>query len=105
MNVQDLMSIHPLLADRVRLSIMAALAGAAEPLEFTALLEVLDLTRGNLSTHMRKLEEANFAVVQKEFANRRPRTTYQCTAEGREQLERYLKIIEVALKSVQKTKE
>ena len=104
MSMQELMSIHPLLADRVRLSIMAALAGSTEPIEFTRLLELLELTRGNLSTHMRKLEEAEFVRVLKEFANRKPRTTYELTKEGRKELEHYLKTVELALKAVKRSK-
>lgn len=104
MTTHELMSFHPLLADRIRLSILAALASSSEPFEFTRLLEVLEVTRGNLSTHMRKLEEAEFVLVEKDFANRKPRTRYQISEQGRRELECYLESIERALRGVRRTK-
>ena len=46
-----------MLCDRVRLSIMAHLSFASEPVDFNALLDELALTNGKLSTHMKKLED------------------------------------------------
>ena len=48
---QHLLTIDPLMVDRVRLAIMAALIAADRPLEFTELLTTLELTRGNLAGH------------------------------------------------------
>jgi len=96
--VTDLLNVNPLLVDRVRLAIMAHLALAGGPVEFNTLLEELELTKGNLATHLRKLEEAELITVHKEFVGRKPRTTYVCTARGKKEMRSYLGTIEALLK-------
>ena len=98
MKTSDLMNVNPLLADRVRLAIMANLAFAGGPVEFNTLLEELDLTKGNLSTHIRKLEEADLIKVYKEFVGKKPRTTYACTKTGKKEMHHYLSTVEALLK-------
>ena len=98
MKVTDLLNVNPLLVDRVRLAIMAHLALAGGPVEFNTLLEELELTKGNLATHLRKLEEAELITVHKEFVGRKPRTTYVCTARGKKEMRSYLSTIEALLK-------
>ncbi len=100
MSTNDLQRVHPLLSDRVRLMIMVHLSIAGGPVDFNTLLEALDLTKGNLSTHLRKLEDAALVSVHKEFVDRKPRTTYVCTASGRQDLQSYLNAIEALLKQV-----
>jgi DNA-binding PadR family transcriptional regulator len=97
---QHLLSIDPLLVDRVRLAIMAALSAAEEPLEFTELLTTLELTRGNLAGHLRKLEDGKCIEVHKEFVGRKPRTTYRCTSRGREEFARYISQMERMIKEL-----
>jgi DNA-binding transcriptional ArsR family regulator len=97
---QDLLRIDPLLVDRVRLAIMAALSAAKDPLDFTELFTTLELTRGNLAGHLRKLEEGQFIDVCKEFVDRKPRTTYRCTAKGRKEFERYIDQMESMIKGL-----
>ena len=91
-------AINPLLLDRVRLGIMVTLVNSEKPIEFNILLEILDLTKGNLSSHIQKLEEAKLVQVTKEFIDRKPKTTYQCTDFGRTEIKNYLKNIEQILK-------
>jgi DNA-binding HxlR family transcriptional regulator len=99
MNPAELLATtHALLADRVRLTIMATLAATSEPQEFTVLLDTLNLTKGNLSTHVQKLEEAGLVAVKKEFVGRKPKTTYSCTEAGRQEVQNYLAKIELLLK-------
>ena len=97
-----LASTHALLADRARLTIMATLAATTEPMDFSALLDTLNLTKGNLSGHSQKLEEAGLILVKKEFVGRRPRTTYLCTDLGRKEVRNYLSKIERLLKQTKK---
>lgn len=78
---------------RVRLGIAAALA-AEEPLAFTDLKRLLDVTDGNLSVHLRKLEDAGYVSCSKSFQRRRPLTRYRLTPKGRGALERYLSHME-----------
>ena len=99
MKPADLLNVNPLLADRVRLAIMANLALAGGPVDFNTLLEELDLTKGNLSTHLRKLEEAELIRVKKEFVGRKPRSTYVCTPRGKTEMRNYLSTIEALLKN------
>ena len=99
MNPADLMSINPLLADRARLAIMANLSLAGGPVDFNTLLEDLQLTKGNLSSHIRKLEEAELVTVHKAFVDRKPRTTYACTSKGKTEMRHYLSTIEALLKN------
>lgn len=99
MDITDLLNVNPMLVDRIRLSVMVYLASAKEPISFNTLIEELGLTKGNLSSHMRKLEDAAFIVVKKKFVGRRPQTTYQCTKKGEQEMNQYLTAVESLLKS------
>jgi DNA-binding transcriptional ArsR family regulator len=99
MTARDFLSTNAVLGERVRLAILATLAAADEPLDFNAVREALDLTKGNLSSHVRKLEEAKLVRVHKEFVDRKPRTTYTCTDRGRKELSHYLEKLETLLRS------
>jgi len=65
---------------------------------FSELKEELRLTDGNLNLHMRVLEKNRYVSVRKEFVRRRPRTTYQVTAEGRREFANYLELLESILR-------
>ena len=99
MDITDLLNVNPMLVDRIRLSVMAYLSAADEPVSFNKILEELGLTKGNLSSHMRKLEDAELVDVQKQFVGRRPLTTYQCTDLGKKEMNNYLTTVESVLKS------
>lgn len=71
-----------------RLKIMACLA-VVESADFTFLMRQTGLTRGNLSPNLRRLEEAKYVSIQKEFVDRIPRTLVHLTGEGRAALETY----------------
>lgn len=57
--------------------------------DFVFLHSQTGLTRGNLSTHISKLEEEGFVQVNKKFVNKKPTTVYKITDAGREALEHY----------------
>ena len=84
--------IDAVIHERVRLSIVAALAVSPE-LSFNELKSMLTLTDGNLSAHSRTLEEAGYIVVDKTFRGRRPYTTMRQTAKGRKAFARYLETL------------
>ncbi len=69
----------------VRLRIMAALNALPEDtqMDFRALRDMLEVTDGNLATHLRKLEDAQYIAVEKTFVGRRPRTYIALTPKGR----------------------
>jgi len=72
----------PLLLSQVRLGIVAVLVerGAAT---FPELKTLLAVTQGNLGIHLRKLEDAGYVAVEKQFIDRKPRTTAALTPAGR----------------------
>ncbi len=102
MKTSDLLNVNPILVDRVRLTIMANLAIADGQVDFNTLLQELELTRGNLSTHMRKLEQAEFIEIRKGFVGRKPKTTYVCTKQGKKEIKNYLATVEAVLKQTTK---
>lgn len=98
MNTSDLLHVNPILVDRIRLAIMAHLSLAKGSVDFNTLLQELELTKGNLSTHMRKLEAAGLIEIKKEFVGRKPKTSYLCTKSGKHELQAYLAAVEAVLK-------
>jgi len=72
----------------VRLRIMALLCGV-ETADFTFLLSTLGLTKGNLASHMARLERDGLASVRKSFRGRTPHTQYRATPRGRQALAAY----------------
>ncbi len=66
-------------------------------LSYRYIQETLDLTGGNLTTHLRKLEDANYLVITKESGESRPRTWVQATTTGRLAFAEYLTNLEKAL--------
>ena len=93
------LELDRLIHERLRLGIISALA-VNDRLTFNDLKRLLDTTDGNLSVHARKLEDAQYIVVEKSFAGRVPRTEYRVTAAGRRALEKYLAHMEALIKAV-----
>jgi DNA-binding transcriptional ArsR family regulator len=86
--------IHPdeleeTIHQKVRLVVVSALA-AQDELAFGELKELTGATDGNLSVHLRVLEDAGYLTVRKRFVGRRPRTSYRLTDEGRKAFRGYL---------------
>lgn len=77
---------------RTRLGILAILQEAG-PTDFGTLRDQLAVTDGNLSQHMRVLEEVSYVTVEKGFAGRRPRTTLRITKPGSVALARELDLL------------
>jgi DNA-binding MarR family transcriptional regulator len=68
---------------------------AASPeLSFTELRDALAMTDGNLTTHIRALQETGYVSVAKSFQNRRPLTTCSLTAAGRKAFTEYINLLE-----------
>ena len=76
---------------RVRLGIMSALA-VNDILDFNALKEFLNVTDGNLASHLKGLEKEKYIGVEKSFIERKPNTKYYITEEGKEHLMSILKL-------------
>ena len=86
--------------ERGRLAIMSLLA-ATESLSFKELKEQLRMTDGNLSVHMRTLEEGGYVSVYKSFVNRKPRTEFALTPQGRQAFQEYIQTLEEIVKQSQ----
>jgi DNA-binding MarR family transcriptional regulator len=88
----DIGKIDDVIHGRMRLGIMAYLADA-QVADFSELKKVLDATQGNLSDHLRKLEDAGFISIEKSFLNRKPLTQARITPAGRRAFAAYLEAI------------
>lgn len=80
--LQPLTGVDRIIHEPARLMILADLY-VVESGDFVFLMRQTGLTRGNLSSHMSRLEAAGYVTVQKEFVDRIPRTLYRLTDEGR----------------------
>ena len=67
---------------------------------FNRLKEVLEVTDGNLASHLKSLESAGYITVNKSFKNRKPNTTYQITPSGTAAFESHLQALEEILKQL-----
>lgn len=90
--------LHKAFENRIRLGIMSALA-VNESLDFTSLKQFLDVTDGNLASHMKTLEKKDFIAVKKSFIDRKPNTTYHITDAGKKAFEKHLVALEQIIKS------
>lgn len=79
------------------MAIVSVLA-AAERLTFTELRDQLEMTDGNLSVHLTKLEDKGYVGIDKQFVGRRPQTTCRITPAGRKAFAHYLDQLESIVK-------
>jgi DNA-binding MarR family transcriptional regulator len=93
-------ALNEIIHQPVRLRVMAALVTleAGNEVDFTYLRDLLDVTDGNLGAHLRKLEEAGYIAVNKLFIDRKPRTFFSVTAEGRKVFQEHVAALESILK-------
>ena len=89
MAVFDIGGIDDVIHGRLRLGIMAYLA-SAEVADFNELKALLQATQGNLSVHLRKLEDAGYVTIEKSFIGRKPLTRIRVTPQGRTAFKDYL---------------
>ncbi|MCH7513606.1 MAG: transcriptional regulator [Bacteroidetes bacterium] len=83
--------------NKIRLGIMSALV-VNEYFDFNSLKELLEVTDGNLASHLKSLEKSKYVTFKKEFLGRKPNTKYSATDEGREAFKKHIKAIEQLLK-------
>ncbi len=90
----DIGGIDEVIHGRLRLGVMAYLSGAgAGSADFNELKTRLQASDGNLSVHLRKLEEAGYVAIDKSFVGRKPLTRVRLTPEGRKAFVDYLEAI------------
>jgi DNA-binding MarR family transcriptional regulator len=80
----------------IRLGIMTIL-NSVDKVNFIYLREKLDVTDGNLSSHMEKLEKAGYVNVKKSFVDKKPNTVYSITEKGKKAFRSYLEHLEKIL--------
>ncbi|MFZ1081612.1 MAG: transcriptional regulator [Candidatus Kryptoniota bacterium] len=97
MNDFDYQQIDDTLHSRIRLAVVAALL-SVDAEDFTFLKDVVKTTDGNLSTHLKKLEDVGYISSKKRFVDRKPQTKYRITEKGKRALEEYVNTIEKFLK-------
>ena len=93
MNPEPFLQLDRVIHEKGRLAIMSMLA-ATPVLSFTELRDTLTMTDGNLTTHIRTLQEAGYVSVTKSFRDNRPLTTCSLTAAGKKAFTNYINLLE-----------
>ena len=93
MNPEPFFQLDRLIHEKGRLAIMSMLAASPE-LSFTELRDALSMTDGNLTTHIRSLQEAGYISITKSFQNNRPLTTCSLTPSGKKAFANYINLLE-----------
>jgi DNA-binding MarR family transcriptional regulator len=93
MNPEPFLNLDRVIHEKGRMALMSLLAASSE-LSFTEMRDALNMTDGNLSVHLRTLQEAGYIAVTKQFQDRRPLTTCTLTEEGRKAFATYIDLLE-----------
>jgi DNA-binding MarR family transcriptional regulator len=81
--------INKAFESRVRLGIMSVLM-VNDWMDFNSIKELLQVTDGNLSSHISALEKLDYVEIRKEFVGKRPKTSYRVTQQGRQAFKKHL---------------
>ena len=92
--------LNKIFDSRIRLGIMAALS-VNDALDFNALKELLDITDGNLASHLKTLEKNELVEVMKQFVGRKPNTAYSITQTGKDIFQQHLNALEKFINPLQ----
>ena len=90
---EQLAALDKLVHEPARLAIMTALAACINA-DFTFLQQLTGLTKGNLSSHLAKLEEANLVLIEKRFLGKTPNTLISLTEQGQQTIERHWELLD-----------
>ncbi|HEX7715433.1 MAG TPA: transcriptional regulator [Bacillota bacterium] len=85
----DLSSLPEAFESRIRVAVLAILS-KDQSKSFSDLKAITGAADGNLSVHLRRLEEAGYITIQKRFANLRPQTIYTITERGKNEFREYI---------------
>lgn len=91
-------NINKVFENRIRLGIMSILM-VNDEIDFNALKALLEITDGNLASHIKALEKHEYVKVKKQFVGRKPKTTYNSTDLGRLEFSNHIKALEKLLKA------
>ena len=90
--------LNKIFENRVRLGIMSILM-VEEWVEFKRFKEILEITDGNLASHLKALEKKMYIEMKKEFVGRKPKTSYNATKLGKEEFKKHLNNLENIIKN------
>lgn len=93
MNPTPFLNLDRVIHEKGRMALMSLLAATPE-LSFTEMRDTLSMTDGNLSVHLRTLQEAGYVAVTKTFQDQRPLTTCSLTKAGRQAFADYIDLLE-----------
>jgi DNA-binding MarR family transcriptional regulator len=96
-NPEPFLQLDRVIHEKGRMAIMSLLA-ARDELSFTELRNSLGMTDGNITTHIRTLQQAGYIAVTKSVQEKRPLTTCSLTIAGRKAFEDYINLLEVIVK-------
>lgn len=82
---------------RVRLGIMSVLI-VNDWVDFNTLKELLEVTDGNLASHLKALEEKELIMMKKQFVGRKPKTSYQVSEQGRILFKQHIDALETLIR-------
>lgn len=86
-------NINKLFDHRIRLGIMSILM-VNDDADFNRLKELLDVTDGNLASHIKALENAEYISIEKQFIDRKPNTRYSATKLGKAEFKKHIDALE-----------
>jgi len=89
----DINALNKIFENRIRLGVMSLLM-VNNKTDFNTLKDLLDVTDGNLASHLAALEKSSYITVYKQFVGKKPRTTYAVTEEGRKAFHEHLDALE-----------
>ncbi|MEW6303103.1 MAG: transcriptional regulator [Verrucomicrobiota bacterium] len=101
MNPEPFLQLDRVIHEKGRMAIMSLLAASPE-LSFTELRDTLGMTDGNLTTHIRTLQQAGYVAVTKSFHEKRPLTTCTLTPQGRKAFADYIQLLEQIIQQTRK---
>jgi DNA-binding MarR family transcriptional regulator len=90
---EELANLDKLVHEPARLAILTALS-ACQSADFLYLQRLTGLTKGNLSTHLSRLEEGELIEIEKQFVGKKPNTNVSLTAKGRQAIERHWQLLD-----------
>ncbi|MEE9348520.1 MAG: transcriptional regulator [Flavobacteriaceae bacterium] len=91
-------NINKLFDHRVRLGIMSALM-VNESVDFNTLKDLLEVTDGNLASHIKALEKVEYILIQKQFIGKKTNTKYSVTKLGKAAFKTHIKALEKLIKN------
>jgi DNA-binding HxlR family transcriptional regulator len=96
-NPEPFLQLDRVIHEKGRLPIVSLLAAVSE-LSFTEIRDTLRMTDGNLSVHLKTLQEAGYVAITKSFQQRKPLTTCSLTPSGRQAFSGYINLLEQIVK-------